>query len=118
MFLFCQAGSNPEHEAAKRRDSANYFIQPHLMVSGTPNAFQNIYLVLGDGVLVPLTRAASATNAVDLLLKTFFALNLHFPLGWKNAFRFIQVHVYEIPLENLRESSFDETLIRIKNTTL
>lgn len=116
MFCF-KAGSDPEHEATKRREAAKYSIQPHLMATGNPHVLAQMFLVLGDGVVMSLPRSATPTNAVDLLLKTFFALSLHYPLGWKNVFRFLQVHVYELPLENPRESSFDETLIRIMNSS-
>lgn len=88
------------------------------MIQGHPKALGKMHIVCGNGDLFELPRAASPTNAVDLLFKTYFALHLHYPLGWKNVLRFLQVNVYEIPLENNRESGFDSVLMRIKNTSL
>ncbi|KAK3919946.1 putative GTP-binding protein EngB, partial [Frankliniella fusca] len=111
-------GCDPKTEADKRRAAVNYPLQPHIMIQGHPKALGKMHIVCGNGDLFELPRAASPTNAVDLLFKTYFALNLHYPLGWKNVLRFLQVNVYEIPLENNRESGFDSVFMRIKNTSL
>ena len=102
-----QAGSDPKLEADKRRAEAGYMIQPHLLCIGNQKALGRMFLVVGDSSLLELSRNATPTNAVDLLLKTYFTLHLHYPLGWKNAFRFFQIYIYGIPSEK-RESSFPE----------
>lgn len=53
-----------------------------------------------------------------LTLKSFFALCMHFPLGWKNVLRFIHVHVFKIPVERKREGSFDDKFLMIDNVCL
>ena len=105
-------------EAQKRRNEANYPVQPYVMAVGSPDNISKMFIVVGDTRLFELPRTASATNALDLLIKTFFVGNLFYPLGWKNALRFLQVHVYKIPPENPRESTFDEKLLFILNTVL
>ena len=118
VSVFLQLGCNPEAEAHKRRMEANYQVQPHLMAVGHAKSIGKMFLSIEDGKLLELSRSATPTNAVDLLLKTYFALHVFFPLGWKNAFRFIQIYGYGIPLENARESSFSEPYLRIMNTAL
>ncbi|KAK3918348.1 Pentatricopeptide repeat-containing protein, chloroplastic [Frankliniella fusca] len=108
-------GSDSSAEAAKKREAARHQVQPHLMVVGHPRALGKMFLVCGNGECMELPRQASPTNAIDLLFKTYFALHLHYPSGWKNVFRFLQVHVYNIPLHNPRESSFEALMMKIRN---
>ncbi|KAK3921590.1 Efflux pump himE [Frankliniella fusca] len=118
FFRMIPLGSNPQEEAAKHRQEAGYPIQPHIMAVGHPKAMGTMYLVVGDGKIIELHRTATPTKAIDLLFKTYHALNIHYPLGWKNVLRFIAVHIFYIPPEGKRESQFQEQLRRIKNTSL
>jgi hypothetical protein len=90
-------------------------VQPYIMAIGHARCIGKKFLVVGDSKIVELNRNAAPANAIDVLFKSFFAFRAHFPLGWKNVLRFLQVHVYDIPLENPRKSKFKEVLIRIKN---
>lgn len=113
-----QSGTDPSVQAQVKRDEATYPVQPYVMAVGSPNSISKMFIVVGDTRLFELPRNASVTNALDLLFKTFFVANLFYPLGWKNVLRFLQVHIYAIPLENPRESTFDEQLLLILNTAL
>lgn len=122
MLIFCifvpQNQSDPFAEVGRKIADSNYQVQPYILARGTTKQISQMYLVLGDGKLVQLSRHASPVNAIDLLLKCYFSLTLHYPLGWKNVFRFIQVHVFKIPKENARESDFSEKAISIRNTVI
>ncbi len=88
------------------------------MAIGHPKAMGTMYLVIGDSKIIELHRTATPTKAIDLLFKTYHALNIHYPLGWKNVLRFIAVHIFYIPPEGKRESQFQTQLRQIKNTSL
>lgn len=107
-WLFLQVGGDPNLEVERRRKEETYPLQPYLLGIGTPRNINRIFLVLGDSKLVALHHTATPIHALDLLFKTFFTLSSFYPLGWKNVFRFVQVYVYEIPLENKRESTFSD----------
>ncbi|XP_034230098.1 uncharacterized protein LOC117638947 isoform X2 [Thrips palmi] len=117
LLFIVPLGSDPQQQADQRRSESEYMIQPHLMTVGNGRDAK-IFLVLGDSKLLELSRAATLTNATDLLLKSFFVFSAYFPLGWKNAFRFLQLYVYKIPLDSARESSFPEHYLRLKNMSI
>ncbi|KAK3920037.1 Ribosomal RNA large subunit methyltransferase G [Frankliniella fusca] len=118
FFHIIPPGSDPQQEVKRRYSEETYPLQPHILAIGSKRNIQTMYLVLGDGLLLNLKHSATPTKAIDLLLKTFFALQLHYPLGWKNAFRFIQVHIFDMPPDRPRESTFSEKLLILKHTTL
>jgi len=95
-----------------------YTIQPYILAQGDRNSIVELYLVIENSKLLKLNGGTSITAAIDLLIKCFFALCMHFPLGWKNVLRFIHVHVYNIPVENPRESIFEEKFMMINNVQL
>ncbi|KAK3916612.1 Proton extrusion protein PcxA [Frankliniella fusca] len=118
FFHIIPPGSDPQQEVKRRYSEETYPLQPHILAIGSKRNIQTMYLVLGDGLLLNLKHSATPTKAIDLLLKTFFALQLHYPLGWKNVFRFIQVHIFDMPPDRPRESTFSEKLLILKHTTL
>lgn len=89
------------------------------MAIGPAESLGKLFLVIGDGKVLELPRQCKAIQAIDLLLKVYHGLHLHYPLAWKNVYRFIQVHVYDIPLPpKSRESKFSEKMLEIKNYKL
>lgn len=119
VILIFQMGTDPKVEAEKHISDANYPVQPFLMVQGRPGEFLGQkFIVCGNGSIVSLPRQIRSVKAIDLLFKTYFALYLHYPLGWKNVFRFLQVHLFDIPLDNPRESTFESALMILNNTNI
>lgn len=110
-------GTDPNVEAEKFINSSGYAVQPFMMAQGRPGEYLGQkYIVCGTGQLFQLPRQVRSVKAFDLLFKTYYALHLHYPLGWKNVFRFIQVHLYGIPSENPRESTFENAFMIVQNT--
>ena len=55
-------------------------------------AIKSSYVVIDKTIYT----CASVTTAIDLCFKSFFALNIDYPLASANLWSFIYVYVYEI----------------------
>ncbi|KAK3922018.1 hypothetical protein KUF71_011194 [Frankliniella fusca] len=115
FFNVIPVGTDPTQYVSRRFSESVYKIQPHVLAVGNQQAIRKMYLAV-DSKLMEFKNSATPINAIDTLVKSFFVFNLHFPLAWKNVLRFLQLHVYKIPLENPRWSKFSEVESRIRNT--
>ena len=99
FFLFSsQVGSNIPEAITEKRGRCNYPIQPYILAVGDSNKFHSLILVLGDGASIQLPMGTLPLRALDLLFKLHFVLQSHLVLGWKNVFRFLQIHVSKVPI--------------------
>jgi hypothetical protein len=108
--------SDPNDYVTQRQAESEYKVQPYILATGNQQGqgVRKMWLVV-DGKLMELHRNATPVTAMDLLIKSFFVFHLHFPLAWKNVLRFLQVHIFQIPLENQRWSKFSEVHLRLQN---
>jgi hypothetical protein len=60
-----------------------------------------------------LPRDTDPTRALDLLIKTFYVLEIHFPLGWKNVLRFLAVHIFKIMPSSPKVSIFMQEWMKL-----
>lgn len=88
IFEVILVGSNIPEAITEKRGRCNYPIQLYILAVGDSNKFHSLILVLGT---LPL-------RALDLLFKLHFVLQSHLVLGWKNVFRFLQIHVSKVPI--------------------
>ena len=88
LLFSSQVGSNIPEAITEKRGRCNYPIQLYILAVGDSNKFHSLILVLGT---LPL-------RALDLLFKLHFVLQSHLVLGWKNVFRFLQIHVSKVPI--------------------
>lgn len=70
-------------------------------------------IVLGDSQVIQLPRKSVSMRAVDLLFKVHFVMNVHYTLAWKNVYRFLAAHVYNLPPENKKLSLFTEKWLKL-----
>ncbi|XP_052126354.1 uncharacterized protein LOC127750012 [Frankliniella occidentalis] len=89
-----------------RREHSLGAVQPYILATGTAKKIESLSVVLGDSHIIKLPRGCLPLRAVDVLIKAHWALSSHFCLGWKNTFRFLSTHIYKLPLENERLSTF------------
>jgi len=88
LTLF-QVGTNIQNAIETKREKSKFPIQPYLLAVGDIDNIHTWCLVLGDSHSIGLPVSTEPTRALDLLLKSFYVLNVHFPLAWKHAFRFV-----------------------------
>ena len=79
----------------ERIDAAKAPIQPYLILvqAALTSKIVRHFLVL-DSSPVQIT-VNSTVNAIDILFKSYFIFNVHFPLGWRNTFHFLQTAIYK-----------------------
>ncbi|XP_026276302.2 uncharacterized protein LOC113205063 isoform X2 [Frankliniella occidentalis] len=114
FFNVIPVSSDPNQYVTQRQAESEYKVQPHILATGNQQGVRKMWLVV-DSKLMELHRNATPVTAIDLLIKSFFVFHLHFPLAWKNVLRFLQVHIFQIPLENERWSKFSEVHLRLKH---
>lgn len=92
--LFLQIGTDLDTFVQDKRASARVPVQPYLIaMRGTLTSdILKTFLVLDGNVLdlgkVPIIRC------FDMLFKSFFVFNVHFPQSWFQFFRFLQTCLY------------------------
>lgn len=102
-----------DEEVQKKRDNVPYSVMPYLLGFGSPKKVEKIHLVWGDSHTTELPTGTQPLKAVDILFKSFSVLCLPYYLGWKNFFRFLSFHLYKIPLDNNRLSTYDEKYLQL-----
>jgi hypothetical protein len=110
-----QVGSNIQHEIEQKRAGSNHSIQPYIMAVGHPRCIGKMYLVWGDSHSMELSRSATPLRAIDLWFKAHYVLHCPPVLGWKNVFRFLEVHLFGITPENPRLSLFMEKYLELQS---
>ncbi|KAK3917324.1 Nitrate reductase [Frankliniella fusca] len=108
-------GSNVQYEINEKRTKSKHPIQPYLLGVGTEKKIESIILVLGDSQSVQLPPGVQVLKAIDLLVKAHYVLNTHYVLGWKNVYRFLEVHMYKLKPSGSRLSTFTEHYLQMVN---
>lgn len=111
-----QIGSNVQYEIETKRSKTNHPIQPYLLGIGSTKKIESFILVLGDSQSVQLPPGVQSVKAIDLLFKAHFALDTHYLLGWKNVFRFFEIHLYKLKIAGPRLATFTEQFMQLNNT--
>ncbi|KAK3916457.1 hypothetical protein KUF71_006231 [Frankliniella fusca] len=83
LFHVIPAGFDPVSHVEHRCVLSEYKLQPYILATGTLQAVRKMFLVV-NGKIMELKNSTPA-HAIDILVKTFFAFNVHYPLAWKNA---------------------------------
>ena len=78
----------------KSATSARTNVQPYIICTKGQSSIHSFF-VQGDGWFIKPHNSNSVV-AFDLLFKTFFVLNLSYPIGLQNFYNFIEVYVYDL----------------------
>lgn len=98
LNILLQLGSSIDEAITDKRGKCNHPIQPYVLAVGDSKKLHTLILVLGDGVSIQLPRGTLPLRAFDLLFKVHFVFQSYFILGWKNVFRFVQLHICKLPI--------------------
>ncbi len=95
LFLF-QVGKSTDEYVENKRSKSKSPVQPYLIgvKAITSDSILKYFLVL-DSTIIELGNV-SFIRAVDWLFKSYHVFNLHYPLSWRNFFRFLQTCIYKI----------------------
>lgn len=91
-----KAGKSVDEFVEEKRLKAGGAVQPYLIaIKGTAtNSILKYFLVL-DSFKVQLGNV-TFLRAIDWLFKSYHVFNVHYPLSWKNFFRFLQACMYNV----------------------
>ncbi|KAK3920533.1 Phenylalanine--tRNA ligase alpha subunit, partial [Frankliniella fusca] len=89
-------GKSVEEFVEENRSKSNSAVQPYLIaVKGCVSVDILKYFLVLDSFTMELGKIPFL-RAIDWLFKSYHVFNVHYPLSWKNFFRFLQTCIYKV----------------------